>query len=410
MHMFVDMNSYFATCEQQVSYYLRHRPVAVCVYTGQFGSVIAASIEAKQKGVKTGMRLNEAMQICPELVPLETNAQRYREFHIKIMKVLKKYCQNVVPKSIDEAYIDLKSYLKIYPDLSVLANNIKADIRAEVGDWMKCSIGIAPNIFLAKLASNMQKPDGLTIISLQNLDEKLAKLTLVDLPGIGHGMATRLERHNILSPTQLRHASIDKLRLACGGIVGEFWHRKMNGLDAEHDIEDSYKSMGAMRMLSQEQRSSPEKLNDVLSTLCITLEKRMVKRDVFCKEVIIALKYADNYKWQHRIKTGRPLQSGIDMKHLIEKVLLTYAKVYRVENMLNHNVVRLSITLGSFSENQTMQEELFGNLNKKDRLRKLLYKIKDTHGSDKIMYADELMDEAVYKDIIGFGSIKDLYQ
>ena len=70
---FVDMNSFFAACEQQVNFYLRGRPVGVCVYTGKYGCVIAPSIEAKKKGVKTGMRLNEAMQLCPELVPLETN-------------------------------------------------------------------------------------------------------------------------------------------------------------------------------------------------------------------------------------------------------------------------------------------------------------------------------------------------
>ena len=86
--LFVDMNSFFASCEQQVNYYLRGRPVGVCVYTGKFGCVIAPSVEAKLRGVKTGMRLNDAIQVCPELVPIETNPARYREFHVKIMNVL----------------------------------------------------------------------------------------------------------------------------------------------------------------------------------------------------------------------------------------------------------------------------------------------------------------------------------
>jgi DNA polymerase IV len=161
---FVDMNSYFATCEQQVNYYLRGRPVGVCVYTGKFGCIIAPSVEAKKMGVKTGMRLNDAMKICPELVPLETHPARYREFHVKIINVLKKYCNEVIPRSIDEAVMDLTSYRKIYPNPIELAKKIKADIKNEVGDWMRCSIGIAPNAFLAKLATDLQKPDGLVTI------------------------------------------------------------------------------------------------------------------------------------------------------------------------------------------------------------------------------------------------------
>src|SRR4051812_25170707 len=102
------MDSFFARCEQQVNYWLRKRPVGVCVYTGKFGCVISPSTEAKSRGVKTGMRLNEAVKICPELVPLETNPARYREFHIKIIQVLKKYSQDIVPKSIDEAIVNLE--------------------------------------------------------------------------------------------------------------------------------------------------------------------------------------------------------------------------------------------------------------------------------------------------------------
>src|ERR1035438_37227 len=182
--MFVDMNSFFATCEQQVNYYLRNRAVAVCVYPGKYGCVIAPSIEAKKKGIKLGMRLNEAMKICPDLIPLETHPNRYREFDKQIMNVLRKYSDDVIPKSIDEAMINFASYKLVHKDLLEVASNIKADIRNEVGDYLKCSIGIAPNSFLAKLGSDIQKPDGLTVISPENIDEVLSKLSLTDLPGI----------------------------------------------------------------------------------------------------------------------------------------------------------------------------------------------------------------------------------
>ena len=126
--MFVDMNIFFASCEQQVNYWLRGRPVGVCAYTGKNGCIIAPSIEAKRKGVKTGMRLNESIQLCPDIVPLETHPNRYREYHIKIMNVLKQYSEDVTPKSIDEAIIDLTDYKLIYKnlnDIQQLAHKIK---------------------------------------------------------------------------------------------------------------------------------------------------------------------------------------------------------------------------------------------------------------------------------------------
>lgn len=187
--LFVDMNSFFASCEQQDNYWLRGRPVAVCVYTGPRGCVIAPSIEAKLRGVKTGMRLDEAMLLCPDLVPVETSPDRYRNYHVKLIRVFKRFSDDVLPKSIDGAVIDLTNYQLAYKSMPDVARQVKAAIWAEVGDYLRCSIGIAPNAFLAKLASNLHKPDGLTTISPATIDGVLGKLTLTDLPGIGQKMA-----------------------------------------------------------------------------------------------------------------------------------------------------------------------------------------------------------------------------
>ena len=402
------MNSFFASCEQQVNYYLRGRPVGVCVYTGQYGCVISPSVEAKQHGVKTGMRLNDAMVICPELVPLETNPQRYREFHVKIMKVLKKYSDDVVPKSIDEAIVHLTEYKLLYKDIDALTKNIKQDIYKEVGEWMRCSIGVAPNSFLAKLASGLKKPDGYVRIYPETIDTVLGNLKLTDLPGISGGMAKKFEKHNILSPVQIKYTDAATLRRVCGGIVGDFWHRKLNGLEVDAEIQD-YKAIGVMRQLSKEQRASRESLDNLLTTLCSTLERRLVQRDKFCKDMAFGLKYEDGYKWGHIIRTGRPLQDGVQMKHLIINTIEAFCEMHNLPYLLNENVTRISINVLNFSEQQLFQHELFGDNNKRDRLRKTVYGIKEKQGKDSIMKAEEMMDEVIYKDIIGFGSIKDLY-
>src|SRR6201992_962853 len=126
--LFVDMNSFFARCEQQVNFWLRNRPVGVCVYTGKYGCVISLSTEAKARGLKAGMRLNDAMKVCSDLVPVESNPERYRQFHTKIINVLREYCLDVVPKSIDEAIINLDNYDYMYKDPVDVARKIKQDI------------------------------------------------------------------------------------------------------------------------------------------------------------------------------------------------------------------------------------------------------------------------------------------
>ncbi|MCS6823272.1 MAG: DNA polymerase IV [Cytophagaceae bacterium] len=406
--MFVDMNSFFASCEQQDNYYLRNRPVGVCVYTGKYGCVISPSIEAKKHGIKTGMRLNEAMELCPELVPVETHPDRYRSYHVKIMNVLRKYSQEVTPKSIDEAVIDFNSYKFIYKDLKPVALKIKNDIRSEVGDWLKCSIGIAPNSFLAKLASELEKPDGLTVINEQNIDTILEKLSLTDLPGISKGMETRFVRAGIKTPLDIRYASPQKLKEACKSIVGIHWHYRLNFVEADF-VNETYKSMSVMRQLSKEQRSHQETLHNLLLSFCMKLEGRMVRSDVHCQHVYTHISYENGTQWKDNYKLATPLQDGIDLLHIIKHRMNAFEKKHSIPSLLNAATTAIGIVVSDFISSQCVQYSLFYDREKKDELRKTIYKIKDKYGNQKIKKASEITDEPTFKDAIGFGSVKDLH-
>ncbi len=408
--LFVDMNSFFASCEQQTNYWLRNRPVGVCVYTGKFGCIIAPSIEAKKRGIKTGMRLNEAMAICPELVPLETNPARYRDFHVKIINVLKKYSNDVIPKSIDEAIVSLNNYELVHKDPVAVAKQIKLDIANEVGDWLKCSIGIAPNAFLAKLASDIQKPDGLTIITPENIDSVLSKMRLKDLPGIASGMAERLQKGGINTPLELRHASPQRLKIICKGVVGEYWHQRLNF--AEVDMKDSadYKSMQAMRHLSMIQRKSIEAVEEILLQLCLTLEKRMVGGKVFCQSIGFYIRYESGYSYNDSITTTIPLQDGTEILSALKKRMKQFQENNRCEAVLNTNAISLNVFVGNFVNEEMVQYGLFEDNSKKDKLRKTVYNLKDKFGLNKLMRAAELTENTEIKDVIGFGSIKDLHE
>jgi DNA polymerase IV len=407
--LFIDMNSFFASCEQQDNYWLRNRPVAVCVYTGKYGCVIAPSIEAKRFGVKTGMRLNEAMALCKELVPIETHPNRYRHYHTKIIAVLKSYCEDVYPKSIDEAVVDLTNYELIYKDVTELAKKIKLDIQNKVGDWLKCSIGIAPNSFLAKLASDMQKPNGLTIINQENIDEQLAKLKLTDLPGIANNMEIRLNKGGIQTPLQMRYTSSENLKSILKSIVGYHWYCRLNFIEIDLNNEHDYKSMQAMRHLSKEIRQSTEQINELIITLCLTLEKRMTTRHIFAQVIGFHVSYANGERWDDHLNLKTPLQDGADLYVIFSDRMTEFEKLNPGEKIIHSGVIRVMVYVSNFIHSSYVQYNLFENNQKKDSLRKLVYELKHKYGNKKMMRGIEAGDEDILQDVIGFGSVKDLH-
>ena len=407
--LFVDMNSFFASCEQQENYWLRGRPVGVCVYTGRQSCVIAPSIEAKSRGVKTGMRLDQAMELCPDLVPIETHPSRYRDYHVKIIELLRTFSDDVVPKSIDEAVVDLTNYQLVYKDMSQLAMTIKRDIKQKIGDWLRCSIGIAPNVFLAKLASDVQKPDGLTIITPETIDNVLRSLRLTDLPGIGDRMAARLEAGGVRTPLELRYASPEHLRAVCKSIIGWHWHIRLNfGGEVDLRDESELKSMSAMRTVSIEQRQTSEQLDELLQSLCLTLERRMVHKGLFCQDMSFSCRYHNGKTYNYEVHFPDPKQEGPELYHVIRERLEKFQIAHRCEPVLNKHLRSMSVVVFRFIPAELVPLNLFMNNTQKNKFRQTLYDMKDKFGADKLIRATELRDNPVYRDVIGFGNIKDL--
>jgi DNA polymerase-4 len=406
--LFIDMNSFFASCEQQVNFYLRDRPVVVCVYTGKYGFIIAASNEAKRRGIKGVMRLDEAAKVCPDLIPVETHPQRYREFHVKIMNVLKRYSDDVIPKSIDEAIMDISSYRLIYKDPVELAKKIKADIKKDVGDYLGCSIGIAPNAFLAKLGSSIMKPNGLVVITKDSIDDVLGKLKLTQLPGIAQGTAKRLIDAGITTPLQLRYTSPDKIKNALQSIVGIYWHYRLNFQEVDQ-INHEYKSMQAMRTISREQRQSVDSLQQLVSGLCMKLEQRLVRQEVYCTDVHIYTRYENGKSWSDKIHSEKPLQDGMEMLNLIKLRMKKFEQAHQSEPIINNLITSICVTVNNFISGELLNLNLFEDTIKTNNLRKTVYDIKNRFGKDKVMKAAEMGDEQILKDVIGFGSIKDFY-
>jgi DNA polymerase-4 len=404
--LFVDMDSYFARCEQQVNYWLRGRPVGVCVYTGKYGCVISLSKEAKERGLKAGMRLNDAMAVCPDLVPLESNPTRYREYHTKIINILREYSMDVVAKSIDEAIINLGHYNHLDP--VTVAKNIKRDILEKVGDWLTCSVGIAPNAFLAKLGSvRGKKVGGLMLITPQNIDEILRPLKLGDMPGIGANMSYRLERAGIKTPLEMRYAGPDKLKAIFKGIEGIYWHYRLNFIETNIAAHD-YKGMQAMRQISAEKRQHISYIEQLFMTLCLTLEKRMVSHKFYCKSVAFTAMYEDGTRWDDAFTISTPVQDAISLMQMIRIRMDKFEKLTQTPPILNTKINSMRVGVTNFVNNGNMLYSLFEDMDRKETAFKTMHEIKDKFGSDKLIRAIEMTDGKVIQDVIGFGSVKDL--
>ena len=227
--LFVDFNSYFASVEQQINPRLRGRPVGVVPMMAESTSCIAASYEAKAFGVRTGTGVAEARLMCPGIVFVEARHEIYVEFHHRAIAAVERIAPVRQVLSIDEMECELTGSWRERTKAESIARAIKKEVQSTVGVCLGSSIGIAPNTLLAKLASDMQKPDGLVVIELTELPERLHPLKLSDVQGIGKRMLQRLQVAGIFSMAELCAAPRDVLHTVWGGMAGTEMHDMLRG-------------------------------------------------------------------------------------------------------------------------------------------------------------------------------------
>ncbi|HEY4676106.1 MAG TPA: DNA polymerase [Candidatus Angelobacter sp.] len=252
--LFLDMNSYFASVEQQVKPDLRGKPTAVVTVDADSTVCIAASYEAKSFGVTTGTALGEARKKCPDLNVVVARHELYVEYHKKIQEAVEQNCLHVSKIiSIDEMECRLRGRDTQISNAQELARQVKQTIRS-VGETLRCSIGLAPNRFLAKVGSNMKKPDGLVTITANQLPQILFSLKPRDLPGIGHNMEQRLLSHGIATMEQLWRLDMDQMTQLWGGVLGTRFWLKMRGVDFD-ERESQTSSISHQHVLPPELRT-----------------------------------------------------------------------------------------------------------------------------------------------------------
>jgi len=294
--LFIDFNSYFASVEQQLRPELRGRPIAVVPVMTDTTSAIAASYEAKAFGVKTGTLIADAKRMCPGLVLVQARHGVYVEYHHRLVDTIESVIHVDRVMSIDEVACSLTGSMRQRDRAVALAHDVKRTIAEQVGAYLKCSIGIAPNDYLAKTATDMQKPDGLVVIEEEDLPQVLYDLELRDLVGIGKRMYERLYRNGIYTVEMLCTATKDQLRTAWGSVEGERMWQKLRGQNVPH-IETRTSSISHQHVLEPALRSIPGS-NGVMHRLLQKAAMRLRSYGLVTGNLYAGIRYRDGSRWK----------------------------------------------------------------------------------------------------------------
>lgn len=398
--MHVDLNSCFATVEQQLFPSLRGKPLVIAAYETPNGCVVAPSIEAKRYGIKTGMTVRDAKLLCKNVIVHNPDPPLVRHAHLLFKKVLRDYSPVVVPKSIDEIVIDFNNTLAYKRGLVTIGREIKERIRKEVGEHISCNIGISTNRFLAKLAASLHKPDGLDVIDNTNLEDVYKHITLIDLNGINTRFQARLNAYGILKPLDFLQATSDMLEhQVFKSICGFQWYFRLRGYEVD-DIEFARKSFGQSYAL-KEQTSEPKELFRLMMKLCEKMGRRLRRNGFKTHGIHVGLVYTDLSYWHMGRMFHTPLYSTSDL----------YAKALLLLNRQPQwkQVRELGVSSYALLPTQPEQQSLFDDgQEKKQKLQDAIDQINDKYGEQVATPALMMGMKDIILDRISFGNIREL--
>ncbi len=407
--LFVDFNSYFASVEQQDDPSLRGRPIGVVPVMAETTCCIAASYEAKAFGVKTGTPVWEARQKCPDIVILQARPARYVEVHHALMDAIQDCIPHGKPESIDEVPCWLIGRERQRDNAIAIAGGIKQRFRERGFDAIGCSIGIAPNKFLAKTASDMQKPDGLTVLELSDLPERLHALELRDFCGIGPSMERRLQRAGIRSVEQLCAAPREHLRAAWGSIEGERYWLQLRGFELpERKTERG--SVGHSHVLGPELRHY-DGARSVLFKLLAKAAMRLRKEAFLAGGLAIRIRFVGMDKRFERDLSFAPIDDTPTLLKLLARELeaLERARASGRWNEKRHPPLSVSVTLVGLEPRGSVSGELMTERRRSRDMSAVLDRINQRYGNNALYFGamQDALSQRAAPMRIAFGQIPD---
>lgn len=397
----VDLNCAFASIEQQHDPALRGRPLAIAAYATDAATIVSSSREARDLGIKTGMKVFEAKVLCRDVIVKEPDPPRYRAASDQLIEIMRRWSPDVLRMSIDEA----STHLAGTPGLKRLgpegvAREIKRAIRSEIGECVTASVGVSTSIWMAKQASNLDKRDGLQRIDHRNLESVFGRLELTDLSGIAEATARRLAKAGIATPLEFLHSTPERLRLA--GMheeVAKAWLRRLRGYEVgafEGPARKSYSHSHVMARATSDQRE----LEELMMRLSEMVGRRLRASNRRGSVVSIGIVYRPDVGHVSRqVKLPQPVATGEDIYRAAQKLLGA-----RDRRLL---VGTLGVGVSSLSEAGSGQLDLFEAAQEPDReerLERAMDAIRDRFGEDAVQRARLLGRARVVRDRIAFGN------
>ncbi|CDQ17862.1 DNA polymerase IV [Halobacillus karajensis] len=373
----VDMNSFYASVEAAFDPSLKGKPLAIAGNPEERrGIIVTSSYEARKYGVKTTMPLGEARRLCPDLIVMTPTFNRYRTASKEMFKILADVTSLVQPVSIDEGYMDITACAD-QGSPPEIAESVQQRIKNELD--LPCSIGIAPNKFLAKMASDMKKPMGITILRKRDFQEKLWPLPIEEMYGVGNKTAEKLRKIKIETIGDLANHPALELKSMLG-INGERLKNRANGLDdrpVDPEAIHEFKSIGTSTTLPHDTIDDSE-IQSVLRRLSNKVEVRMKNKKVLARNVQLTIRYHD----RKTVTRSRQLNEFI---HLGEDLFQTSIQLF--DDHWNQQPVRLlGVTASDLAEKSEVTQQLdlfsFEQYASKEKLYKTIDDLTEKYGKN----------------------------
>lgn len=385
--LFVDLNSFFTSCEQADNPTLIGRPVIVVATKGS--CALAASYEAKAYGIRTGTSEREARFLCPGLVVLPARPKRYMEFHYRFEEILNNLAPHVTMRSVDEASVRLCRN----EDPILLGKAIKQRLWDELGEAINCSVGIGPNIFLAKLGTELQKPDGLVEIKLEDLPHIYQKVGLRDLCGINFAMERQLHQAGIFSVTDFYQTGAERLR-ELFGVIGYRWWLQLHGY-VSYEASRERKSLSHSHVLPPHLRQ-PLQAYATLQHLIAKVGRRLRREGVAASSLNLSVHFADQTRENRHLRIT-PAADTLTLKDHIGRLWKDIDP--------RQSVLKLSIWTTDLKPLRGLPEPLFEAERRRLRLANALDRINDRYGTKAIHFAVTDTKSSRAPDRIAFSSL-----
>lgn len=390
----VDLNSFFATSEQQANPYLRGKSVGIIKANGRT-CVIAASVQAKKYGVKTGSTTYEAKKLCPQIIFVEADFDKYADITYRFIKICKTYSLACEVFSLDECFIDVTESEKFFGNVFNIAFEIKDRLRAEIGDYMTCSIGVSHNKLLAKLASKQVKLDGLFWITEDNAIATLDKSELMDVCGLGWGLSSHLRKLGIFDFPKLRNCSISFLHKHFGPFWSVHLYNIVRGVDNSpvlpfSDLEDA-KSVGRT-YTTHRNLYRKEEIYRLMRNLCEEAAAKARAMKLAGRYVAVALRgpynegEGENSLWGH-----------LTLKEYLDDGKKFFDLCLQISSRWQLPYVRFcGVTLGMLTRSDYLSTPLFPAERRRRRLVATIDKINSRYG-DYVIYPGQLLGTSIIR-------------